>query len=165
MYVWSLAIFWNSQSYLYRVRIHVKIRNFTSISFIKYNNIIRIYPRLTQIYNCHFTSVFIFHLTVNIIARPSRNSVAATSIGTPSKATSYADAPCLLLIHRSVDASPAIAHQTMNYYFLGMRRRPVPLRTSLPLSLPCVKQRVLIDSPMSVTPRFLSFYKRILDKC
>lgn len=42
-----------------------------SLSFMKYNNIITICPRLIQIYNYWFTSACIFHLTVNIIDRPA----------------------------------------------------------------------------------------------
>lgn len=49
-----LAILKLSILFIYRVRIHIKIRNFASISFIKYNNtikynnIVRICPQLTK---------------------------------------------------------------------------------------------------------------------
>jgi len=106
--------------------------------------------------NCRFTWTCIFHLTVNIIDRSSQDSAIATGIGTPREATSYADASCLLLIHPSVDASSAIAHRTMNYYFLRVRRRPTPLRSPRASA-----NEFSSIASMSMTPRFSLFYRSI----
>jgi len=106
--------------------------------------------------NCRFTWTCIFHLTVNIIDRWIQDSAIATGIGTLREATSYADTSCLLLIHPSVDASSAIAHQTMNYYFLRVRRRPTPLRSSRTSA-----NEFSSIASMSTTPRFSLFYRSI----